>query len=122
MNKGDDSTNATWSLEASMHGNSTEMPYDVFETRGNVPKKRGNVSKIVVLSRYRGNMSAVGLMLKCSLVYNALGLGGWARTAKWKTAMLHGNAPGVPSPVPKTFQKRETSGNGWKRGRNVSRK
>ncbi|GKC75218.1 hypothetical protein Tco_1125992, partial [Tanacetum coccineum] len=38
-----------------------------------------------------------------------------AKTRKW-TAMLHGNAPGVPSPVPKT------SGNGWKRGRNVSRK
>ncbi|GKA72010.1 reverse transcriptase domain-containing protein [Tanacetum coccineum] len=33
-----------------MHGNSAEMPYDISETRGNAPKKRGNVSKIMSLA------------------------------------------------------------------------
>lgn len=36
--------------------------------------------------------------------------------------MLHGNAVGVPSPVPETFRKRETARNAWKRSGNDSEK
>ncbi|PWA63440.1 hypothetical protein CTI12_AA355810 [Artemisia annua] len=36
--------------------------------------------------------------------------------------MLHGNAVGVPSPVPETFRKWETARNAWKRAGNVSGK
>ncbi|GKB92132.1 hypothetical protein Tco_0964404 [Tanacetum coccineum] len=49
-----------WRMKPRKHGNSAEMPYDVSETRGNretrgnAPKKRGNVSKIVAVMTLSG--------------------------------------------------------------------